>query len=132
VTRLAWTVANAVMCLAFVFSVAVQYNDPDPIGWMAVYGTAAVICGLEVGRRVRPVFAALLSAVGLAWAASIAPRVIGKVPFGAMFAEFEMKNLGVEESREMYGLLIVAAWMAVVALAAWRRGGRAAVRQAGG
>lgn len=124
--RLAWSLANVVMGLAFVFSIGVQYNDPDPIGWMAVYGTAALICGLEVRRRVRLVFPAALSAVALAWAATIAPRVVGKVPFGAMFAEFEMKNLGVEESREMYGLLIVTAWMAVVAVAARRRG---AVRQ---
>jgi hypothetical protein len=38
-----------------------------------------------------------------------------------MFEEFEMKNIGVEESREMYGLLLVAGWMAVLAHRAfWR------------
>ena len=120
-TRAVWTGTNAVMLLAFVFSVIVQVNDPDPLGWMAVYGAAAVICGLELKRRVRPLFPALLAAVALSWAATIAPRVIGKVRFGEMFAEFEMKNAGVEESREMYGLLIVAVWMAAVALAAGRR-----------
>jgi len=41
-----------------------------------------------------------------------------------MFTEFEMKNAGVEESREMYGLLIVAAWMAAVAVAARLRSAR--------
>jgi hypothetical protein len=32
-----------------------------------------------------------------------------------------MRTVGIEESREMYGLLIIAAWMAVLALHA-RRG----------
>jgi len=53
--------------------------------------------------------------IALAWAATIAPRVIGHVRFLDMFAEFEMKDIGVEESREMYGLLLIAGWMAVAA-----------------
>jgi transmembrane protein TMEM220 len=117
-----WTAANAVMLLAFVFSVAVQVNDPDPVGWMAVYGAAAVVCGFELKRRVRPLFPALLAATALTWSATIAPRVLGKVRFSEMFAEFEMRNPGVEESREMYGLLIVALWMIVIVVAARRRG----------
>ena len=32
-----------------------------------------------------------------------------------MFAEFEMKDIKVEESREMYGLLLIGGWMAAVA-----------------
>lgn len=116
-----WTGANVVMGLAFGFSVAVQVNDPDPLRWMAIYGAAAVICGAELKRRVRPQYPILLAAAALAWAASIAPRVIGKIRFGEMFAEFEMKNAGVEEAREMYGLLIVAFWMLAVAWAAGRR-----------
>ena len=116
-----WTGANAVMGLAFGFSVAVQVNDPDPLRWMAIYGAAAVICTAELTRRVRARYPVLLAAAALGWAASIAPRVIGKVRFGELFAEFEMKNAGVEEAREMYGLLIVALWMLAVAWAAWRR-----------
>ena len=122
----AWTIASVLMTLAFAASVVVQYNDPDPLRWMAVYGAAAVISGLETIRRIRPVFPALLSAVALVWAATLAPRVLGKVPFGDMFAEFEMSTPGIEESREMYGLLLVAVWMGAVAIAAWRRRARLA------
>lgn len=119
--RSVWTVANGVMLLAFLFSVAVQYNDPDPVRWMAIYGAAAAVCAVELMRRTGAVYPAIVGAVALAWAASIAPRVLGVVRFADMFAEFEMKNAGVEESREMYGLLIVALWMATVAVAVWRR-----------
>jgi hypothetical protein len=43
-----------------------------------------------------------------------------------MFQEFEMKDIHVEESREMYGLIIVALWMLAVTLASARRGRGAA------
>jgi hypothetical protein len=31
-----------------------------------------------------------------------------------------MRDIGIEESRELYGLLIVAAWMLVLTVRAWR------------
>ena len=109
------------MLLMFAFSVVVQYNDPDPVRWMLIYGSAALVCGFELRRRVNPWSPAIVALVAFAWAASIAPRVIGKVPFGSMFAEFEMHDIGVEESREMYGLVIVTVWMIAVTVAAARR-----------
>ncbi|MEO7822999.1 MAG: transmembrane 220 family protein, partial [Gemmatimonadaceae bacterium] len=39
------------MLLMFVFSTAVQLNDPDPLAWMAIYAAAAAVCGLEIRRR---------------------------------------------------------------------------------
>lgn len=116
-----WTAANGVMLLVFVGSALVQLNDPDPSAWVAVYAAAAILCGLELTGRLRATYPALLAMTALVWAATIAPRVIGRVPFGDMFAEFEMRDVGVEESREMYGLVILAVWMAVLALAARRR-----------
>ena len=114
----AWRAADAVMVLLFTFAALLQLNDPDPVRWFTIYGLAAVACLLSVLRRLRWALPALLCVVALAWAATIAPRVVGRVPFGDMFAAWEMKNAGIEESREMYGLLIVAAWMAVLALRA--------------
>ena len=119
-----WTAANVIMLLAFLFSVAVQYNDPDPLRWMAVYGAAAAVCCAELVRRTRLGYPLAVALVALGWAATIAPRVLGVVRFADMFAEFEMKNAGVEESREMYGLLIVAVWMGLVALATGLRSAR--------
>lgn len=110
----AWRVADALFLLMFVFSVVVQVNDPDPLAWMAMYGAAAIACLLSLLGRVPWWFAVLVGLVALGWAATLAPRVLGNVPFLSMFAEFEMKDIGVEESREMYGLLIIAGWMAVI------------------
>ena len=37
------------------------------------------------------------------------------VPFGEMFAEWEMKNQQVLETREMFGLLVITSWMLALA-----------------
>ena len=116
-----WTIANAIMLLAFILLVIVQFNDPDPVLWAAIYAAAAVACGLELRRRTPLALPAGIALVAVVWAATLAPRVIGKVNFMSMFAEFEMANTGVEESREMYGLLLIALWMIAVATAVWRR-----------
>ena len=111
---MAFKAANWLMLAAFLFSVAVQYNDPDPFRWMLVYGSAALACILHLRRQLRWYFPAAVGATAFGWAASIAPGVIGKTTFGDMFQSFHMINSVVEEAREMGGLLIVAAWMLVL------------------
>lgn len=110
----AWKVADALFMLMFTFSVVVQLNDPDPLPWMAMYTAAAVACGLSVAGRCPWWLPVVTGLVALAWAATIAPRVIGQVSFLDMFQEFEMKDIGVEEAREMYGLILVGGWMSFV------------------
>ena len=117
----AWSFTNGLMCALFVFSAAVQYNDPDPWVWMPVYLAAAGACVVEIRRRTRWYIPVALVALTVLWAGTIAPRVLGKVGFLEMFSAWEMKNIGIEEEREMYGLLIVAVWMGAIAAAAWRR-----------
>ncbi|HSA57117.1 MAG TPA: transmembrane 220 family protein [Gemmatimonadaceae bacterium] len=109
-----WRVADALFLLMFAFSVVVQFNDPDPLAWAAMYGLAAAASALSLAGRLRPWFPALVGATALVWAVTLAPRVVGRVPFLDMFGAFEMKDVGVEESREMYGLLLIAAWMVVL------------------
>lgn len=102
------------MLLLFLFAAAVQFNDPDPFAWIAVYVAAAAICASEI-RRGASVWAPIaLALVALAWAGSLFYRA-RDVPVSSLVAEWEMRDIHVEEAREMYGLLIVAAWMIVIA-----------------
>jgi hypothetical protein len=119
-TRL-WTGANALFLLMFAFSAFVQVNDPDPLLWIAIYVASAVVCGLELRRRTLWWAPATVGVIALLWAGTIAPRVLGVIPFASMFEEFEMKDVHVEESREMYGLLLIAVWMLAVMYATTRR-----------
>lgn len=115
-----WTAANVVMLLMFAFSVVVQFNDPDPLGWMAIYGAAAVACGVEIRRRTPFPAAAAIAALALAWGGIIALRA-HDVPIPSLFASWEMQDVRVEEAREMYGLAIIAVWMTAITVASWRR-----------
>ena len=115
-----WTLANGIMLLMFLFSAAVQVNDPDPLIWIAIYGAAATVCALESWRRA-PAWAPLtLALISLVWAGSLYYRA-HDVPLSSLFAQWEMRDLRVEEAREMYGLAIVGLWMLVVVGVKWAR-----------
>jgi hypothetical protein len=109
-------IANLVMLIAFVFGVIVQYNDPDPVRWMALYGAAAVACGLYAAGRKQWIVPAVVLLVAVVWAATLAPAALGKVGFGELFEAFEMKDERVEIGREFGGLAIIAAWMLVLTI----------------
>jgi hypothetical protein len=108
------------MFVAFVLSVVVQLNDPDPLPWAAIYGAAAAACLLNLKGRGRWWMPAGIGLLALVWSIALAPGVLGQVPFTSMFGAWEMENAGIERSREMYGLLLIAAWMAVLAIPAFR------------
>lgn len=106
--------ANIFMAVTFFLCVVVQYDDPDPIRWMTVYGLAALVCVAFVFGRFSRVFASLLGAVALVWALSLIPAVIGQVSIAEIFGSVHMIDTAVEEAREALGLLIVALWMAAL------------------
>ena len=110
-------VVNGVMALLFAVAVAVQYNDPDPVRWMALYGAAFVIALMAAVRGRGPIVAAAgVGAVALVWGLYWA--VTSGTPltlYEHMFDSWEMKNTSIEEAREASGLFIVAIWMAIVA-----------------
>jgi hypothetical protein len=110
-------VVNGVMALLFAVAVAVQYNDPDPVRWMALYGAAFVIALMAAVRGRGPIAAAAcVGAVALVWGLYWA--VTSGTPltlYEHMFDSWEMKNTPIEEAREASGLFIVAIWMAIVA-----------------
>lgn len=112
-------VVCVLMALLLFFSAGLQYNDPDPMGWMALYGLAGLVTAFAAtfpGRYPWPV-PALLALWALAWAAMIAPGVVGKVDLVRMFGAWEMKDFRVEEARECFGLSITGLWMLVLVAA---------------
>ena len=108
------------MLLMFLFSAAVQFNDPDPLTWIGIYGAAATVCALEIGRRLPVWVSVAIAVIAFVWAGSLYYRA-HDVPISSLFAAWEMQNLRIEEAREMYGLAIVAVWMIVIAGVKWWR-----------
>ena len=118
---MAFRIINALMALIFLMAVVVQYNDPDPLQWMAIYGAACVISVLAWRRgHVHLVAPLLVGAVALGWAVGIMIGGPGGANYLHMFDTWEMQSVNVEQAREATGLLIVAAWMAVLAARARR------------
>ena len=106
-------VFNIVCCLLFIVFAALQYNDPDPWLWIAIYGYTAFLCfqaargkyfprayllGMIVysGYAVYKIFDqnGLLDWIRLHEAESIAATMKAERPW-------------IEESREFFGLLIL-------------------------
>jgi hypothetical protein len=113
-------VLNFLMMLLFVFAAVLQYNDDDMLRWMVIYLVAAACCvGAFVGK-LKWWVPALVAAVCVGWSVIYFARGAAGMPVGEMFAEWEMKNQQIVEEREMFGLLIIAAWMAVLAFSARR------------
>ena len=103
----------SVIALTMAASVVVQYNDPDPIRWMALYAATGACAVLALLGR-PSVLPALPLAASLVWLALLAPSVTSW-------------STTVETARESGGLFI-AAFFSALLLAQWRahaRGSRA-------
>lgn len=115
-------VANYVMAAVFSFCVVVQYNDPDPVQWMTIYGLATIACILYITRKLKWYISAAIGLAALIWAATILPDVVGKpTDWPHVFGTMHMISPTVEETREIGGLLIVVSWMLILTFAV-RRG----------
>ena len=109
-------ILNGVMTLLFAVAVAVQYNDPDPLRWMAIYGAALVVALIAAVQGRAPLLAtAAVGLVALGWGVYWAGTSGTALKlYEHMFDSWEMKNTAIEEAREASGLFIVAFWMLVV------------------
>lgn len=116
-------IVAAALALVFAVSAAVQWNDPDPLPWIAIYGAAAVLSGAFAARRTpAPWLSAVVALAAAAWSLSIAPRVVGRVGFAELWTHVGMKTVVIEEGREAVGLAVVAVAMAALAIASRRAG----------
>lgn len=107
--------ANYVMVAVFLLCVIVQYNDPDPLQWMTMYGLAAVACILYLTRKLKWYVSGAVAVAAFVWAATILPDVVGNpTDWSQVFGTMHMISETVEETREIGGLLVVAFWMLIL------------------
>lgn len=105
-------VLSIVTSLFFLLACVVQWNDPDPLLWVAAYGIAAAT-GVAAFFGVVSVPVSGVLGFGYLIAAWL------NLPVGAearslSLGEFGMASLQVEQIRESLGLAICAGWMAVL------------------
>lgn len=113
------------MGLLFVYGGVVQFNDPDPVIWVATYGAAA-ICSFftAAGRPLPTAVVGTIAAATAIWSIWLATIVFGGGDVRQMFPDQEKTGIVIvdtEEGREMGGLAIIAATLAGLAIAGRRR-----------
>ncbi|MFC6998662.1 transmembrane 220 family protein [Rufibacter roseus] len=95
------------LCLMFLVFAALQWNDPDPAVWIAVYLSAAVLCGMASWQKLpRWVFGVAFLIFGVAGVA-MWPLVYQGILFDMQ------RSPAIEEARESLGLSICAFAMAL-------------------
>ncbi len=104
----------AVCALLFAAAAAVQWNDPDPAIWIALYGAAAGLAGASAWGAPSALLCFGLAALAGVWAASLLPGVVSEAAF--TWNEVE---------RELAGLLLVAGTMIALGRGARRAPGAA-------
>jgi hypothetical protein len=112
------------MTALFVVSAAVQWNDPDPATWIAIYGVAAILAA----RAAQGQLPLVPNAVALAAFALLALRALPDLLAAreAAFTHWHMLSSADEVAREAGGLALCAAWSAAQTAAAWRSHARRA------
>ena len=111
---------DGLFVLLVLVAAALQWNDPDPLVWMAGYLTAAALSLAACLGRLPVVPNALAAMAFGVWFLSLAGTLPG-APASA-FTSFHMREARHEEPREAVGLALCALWTSSLALRGARRG----------
>ncbi|MBM4244687.1 MAG: hypothetical protein FJ148_12840 [Deltaproteobacteria bacterium] len=108
--------------LFFAYAVAMQYNDPDPIVWMSLYGICAFASLAALAGRLSMRWIALASLPHIVYGLMLSPYLLRTSAHA--FQTMGMKNDLDELVREAWGAVICVAWMAGLFLYARRLAAR--------
>jgi len=110
---------NWLFCLSFLLSAVLQYNDPDPVVWILMWGVAGVACLLHGIGKLPQKLPIIVGVIALVWGFALLPGIIrtaADIRWNEVFMQASMSNITVEWVREMGGLLIIAIWMGVLVM----------------
>ncbi|MEQ8471065.1 MAG: transmembrane 220 family protein [Marinoscillum sp.] len=105
---------NYTIAILFVLFAAVQYNDPDPMLWILIYGVVALVAVLQVYfNRVnfRPLIVTLI-VILLLYSFSYIPSFLDFMSSGNksdLVGKMKAEDPWIEGTRELGGLLIAIA-----------------------
>jgi hypothetical protein len=114
----AFRAAAAGMSALFALSVAVQWNDPDPLYWMGLYGIALVLAAQAAFGRLPLVPNVAALALFAVLAARALPQLLASRE--EAFSHWHMLAAEDEVAREAGGLLLCALWSAALTAVALR------------
>ena len=99
------------MAALFVVCVALQYNDPDPVRWMVIYGAGAIVSALMPTKKPFAGLGVLIGLVCAAWSLYLVHATWGLISVSDLTSKMSEKGGAVEAGREAGGLAIEAVWL---------------------
>jgi len=99
--------------ILFLVSAGLQYNDPDPLVWMLIWGLAGLIALASAFNKVSFVIPLVTGIAALVGFFYLYPEKFEGFEIGAG----DIKNI--EEAREAFGFLIISIVLLVLAFRAW-------------
>lgn len=115
--RRGFRIAAGAMSTVFAASAAVQWNDPDPLAWIGLYGLAAALAGGAAAGRVPFIPNVAGFVLYLVLTALWLPSLETARP--EAFTSLRMKAGRDEAPRETIGLALCALWSLVQSQVAW-------------
>ena len=91
----ALAITNYFMLLVFLLCMVVQYNDPDSLIWMTMYGLAAITCVLSIRDKIHFSISIFIGFVGIVWALTLLPDVISSYSTTDNLFTWKMNGFGV-------------------------------------
>jgi len=107
-------ILNVIFCLAFLVFAYLNLNDVDPWLWVPIYLSAAICCGLVVFGKYYPTVYLLLIIFYLVYAIILFFSKDGvrdwltKYKKESLVQEMQATKPYIEQTREFFGLLIIA------------------------
>ena len=115
-----YRVIHASVAFMFFGFAAVQWNDPDPLRWITLYGAAGSASLLAATGRSPRWLALATGAVALVWALTLVPEALQLRQLEDFTKRMDIMRPEIEIAREVGGLTIVTLAMAAVFVLAQR------------
>ena len=111
--------SHLIIGVLFLFFAIVQYDDPDPLAWILIYGAISAISLLSAFGIFNKWVAYLVLSVSMIWMTFLFPGFwhwLRYEPFDALFGSMDPNKMHLEESREFLGLLLGAIGLVVATI----------------
>lgn len=110
---------NLFFCVLFIFSAALQYNDPDPYVWMPIYLYGALFCWLVFRNKYYPAAYLIGIVVYTGYAVYLFFAKDGVLDWiqehnaESITESMKATKPWIEETREFFGLVILIAVLVI-------------------
>src|SRR5688572_22217455 len=111
--------------LMFLAFAVLQFNDPDPILWILIYGVMAALCLMAIFKIYNKIVIGILAVTYIVYCFFLWPGVaewLSQDNKGVLFDDvMKMEHPYIEESREFLGLIICLVVLAFYGFLSFRK-----------